>query len=180
MDDQDAARQRVRDMSETNRTVHSVVLANVNALLGWLAWGAQLTAPAVLRVALALPFFRSGLTRWDGFLSLAPSAEYLFAEEFRLHILGGEYAIPWPSVVAHITAMAEITLPILLIFGFATRLSALGLLIMTGVIQLVVPDGWVNFHLYWAALALAIIALGGGPISLDYLIARHFTGKAQR
>ena len=70
------------------------------------------------------------------------------------------------------TGMAEIVLPMLLILGFATRLSALGLLAMTGVIQLVVPDGWVNFHLYWAALALSIIAMGPGPLSLDHLIKK--------
>jgi putative oxidoreductase len=143
----------------------------IRMLLEWLAWGAHMAAPPVLRVALALPFLRSGLTRWDGFLSLAPSTVYLFEEEFKLHIFGEEYDMPVPLVVAHITATAEIVLPILLILGLATRLSALGLLIMTGVIQLVVPDGWANFHLYWAALALAIVALGAGPISLDRLIA---------
>ena len=44
---------------------------------------------------------------------------------------------------------------------------ALGLLLMTGVIQLVVPDGLVNFHLYWSALALAIIVKGTGAISIE-------------
>lgn len=39
----------------------------------------------------------------------------------------------------------------LLVIGLATRFSALGLLIMTGVIQLVVPEAWANFHLPWAA-----------------------------
>ena len=127
-------------------------------------------APPVLRIALALPFFRSGLTRWDGFLSLSPATAYLFEEEFKLHIFGAEYAFPAPVVVAHLVGLAEIALPILLVLGIATRLTALGLFIMTGVIQLVIPDGWANFHLYWAALALAIIALGAGPLSLDRLI----------
>ncbi|TIO99853.1 MAG: DoxX family protein, partial [Mesorhizobium sp.] len=49
---------------------------------------------------------------------------------------------------------------------------ALALLIMTGVIQLVVPEGWANFHLPWAALAVAIIAVGPGPLSLDRLLDR--------
>jgi putative oxidoreductase len=43
---------------------------------------------------------------------------------------------------------------------------------MTGVIQLVFPDGWANFHLYWASLAVGIMALGPGPLSLDCLINR--------
>jgi putative oxidoreductase len=148
--------------------------------LGLLAWMAQGLAPPLLRVALALPFLRSGFTRWDGFLQLAPSAAYLFEEEFKLHIFGGEYAIPAPLLVAHLTATAEIVLPILLVLGLATRASALGLLAMTGVIQLVVPDGWANFHLYWAALALAIIAMGAGPISLDRVIAGWISSGARK
>ena len=131
-----------------------------------------LIAPPVARVALALPFLRSGFTRWDAFPNLTDATTYLFEEEFKLHIFGGEYAIPLPDLVAFMTAMAEIALPILLVLGLATRFSALGLLAMTGVIQLVVPDGWINFHLYWGALALSIIAMGPGPLSLDYLMKR--------
>jgi len=136
---------------------------------------ATLLAQPVLRVALALPFLRSGMTRWDGVLSLSPSTVYLFEEQFRLHILGAEYPIPLPDQVAFLTACAEIGLPILLLLGLATRLSALGLLAMTAVIQLVMPDGWQNFHLYWAALALAIIAMGPGPLALDRLLGRALT-----
>ena len=134
----------------------------------------MLLAPPVARIALALPFLRSGFTRWDGFLQLSGATTYLFEEEFKLHIFGGEYAIPLPGFVAFATGMAEVALPILLILGLATRFSALGLLAMTGVIQLVVPDGWINFHLYWAALALSIIAMGAGPLSLDYVIKRFW------
>jgi putative oxidoreductase len=129
-------------------------------------------AQPALRVALALPFWRSGMTRWDGVFSLAPTTSYLFEEQFKLHILGAEYPIPLPDQVAFLTACAEIGLPVLLILGLGTRLAGLGLLAMTGVIQLVMPDAWANFHLYWAAIALAIIAVGPGALSLDRLIAR--------
>ena len=139
-------------------------------LLNWLALVGHAVAPPVLRIALAVPFFRSGMTRWDGLLSLSPSTTYLFEEEFKLHILGQEYGFPFPDVVAHITAMAEIALPALLVLGLATRFAALALLVMTGIIQLVVPDGWPTYHLPWAAMATSIIALGAGPLSLDHLI----------
>lgn len=142
-------------------------------LISSLARVGMILAPPILRIALAVPFFKSGLTRWDGFLSLSPSAAYLFEEEFKLHIFGGAYAFPMPLVVAHLVGIAEITLPILLVLGLATRFAGLGLLIMTGVIQLVAPDGWANFHLPWAALALAIIALGPGRLSVDEAII-HF------
>jgi putative oxidoreductase len=139
-------------------------------MVNWLARVAQVAAPPVLRIALTVPFFKSGLTKWDGFLSLSPAAVYLFEEEFKLHIFGQAYDFPLPTVFAYFDGIAEIVLPLLLVVGFATRISALGLLVMTGVIQLVVPEGWANFHLPWAALAIAIIALGPGMLSLDYLV----------
>lgn len=135
---------------------------------------AMIVAPPVLRIALAVPFFKSGLTRWDAFLSLTPSTAFLFENMFKLHIFGSEYAFPMPLIVAHIVGIAEITLPILLVFGLGTRFSALGLLAMTAVIQLVVPEGWANFHLPWAGLALAIIAVGPGCLSIDHFIGRRF------
>ena len=65
---------------------------------------------------------------------------------------------------------AEIALPILLALGLLTWWAALGLLVMTATIQLTYPDGWANFHPYWAAMALAILTFGPGAISLDRLI----------
>jgi putative oxidoreductase len=124
-------------------------------------------APPVLRVALALPFLRSGFTRWDGFLSLSPGTIYLFEEQFKLHLFGGLYSFPAPLINAYIVGVAELAFPTLLIIGLGTRFAATGLLVMTGVIQLTDPDGWANFHLYWAAMALAIMALGAGPVSVD-------------
>lgn len=157
-------------------TVFSKAASPLRYLLVGIKTCAWHIAPPVLRIALALPFLRSGLTRWDGFLSLSLGTQFLFEEQFKLHILGAEYALPAPDQLALMTAIAEIGLPALLIIGLATRFAALGLLVMTGVIQLVFPDGWINFHLYWAALALSIIAIGPGALSIDYWIAK-VTGR---
>ncbi|MBS7538033.1 DoxX family protein [Ancylobacter lacus] len=124
-----------------------------------------------LRIALAVPFFSSGLTKWDGVLQLSDSAVYLFTEEFRLHLFGHEIAYPLPHLMAFLSGSGEIVLPILLVLGLATRFAALGLLVMTAVIQLTLPDGWANFHLPWAAMALAILTYGPGRIALDHLLA---------
>jgi putative oxidoreductase len=145
---------------------------SIRSIINMLAATGLVIAPPLLRIALAVPFFKSGLTKWSGFLSLSPAAEFLFEDEFKLHIFGQAYNFPFPDTLALLDSMAEIVLPILLIVGLATRFSALGLLVMTGVIQLVVPDGWANFHLPWAALAVAIIAIGPGPLSLDHLVDR--------
>lgn len=150
--------------------------AFVISAVAWIARLGSALAPPAIRVALALPFLRSGFTRWDGFLSISPGTDYLFEEQFKLHIFGNLYGFPAPDTVAFLVGLAEITLPALLLIGLATRFSALGLLVMTGVIQLVFPDGWMNFHLYWAGLALSIMALGPGPLSLDFWIRRMLQG----
>lgn len=123
-----------------------------------------------LRVALAVPFWRSGLTKWDGFLDLSDGAEFLFGQEFRLHIFGGEYPYPFPMASAMLAGTLELALPVLLVLGLGTRFAALGILAMTALIQLTVPEGWANFHLPWAAMALTLLTFGGGAISLDRLI----------
>ena len=94
----------------------------------------------------------------------------LFSTEFKLHLPGGPYDFPAPGVMAFIVGSAEILLPVLLVLGLATRLSALALLLMTLVVQLTVPHGW-PFHITWAAMALGIMAWGPGRIAIDHLIA---------
>ena len=41
---------------------------------------------------------------------------------------------------------------------------------MTAIIQITVPEGWANFHLPWAAMALTLVVFGGGRIGLDGLL----------
>lgn len=123
----------------------------------------------ILRFGLAVPFWRSGILKWDGFLQLNDVAILLFSSEFQLHLPGGPYPFPAPAVMAFAAGSAEILLPILLVLGLATRLAALGLLVMTLAVELTVPDGW-PLHLTWAAMALGIMAWGPGRMSLDHLI----------
>ena len=123
----------------------------------------------VLRFGLAVPFWRSGILKWDGFLQLKDTAVLLFSSEFQLHLPGGPYSYPAPEVMAFIVGCAEIVFPVLLVLGLATRLAAFALLVMTVVVELTVPDGW-PVHVTWAAMALGIMAWGPGRLSLDYLI----------
>ena len=70
---------------------------------------------------------------------------------------------------------AEILFPALLVFGVATRFAATGLLFMTGIVELTIPDGW-PIHITWAAMALGLMAWGPAGtvqrvaiVSLGYL-----------
>jgi putative oxidoreductase len=128
-------------------------------------------AAAALRVALAVPFYFSGLTKWDSFGKLSESAEFLFQDEFKLHIFGNLYDYPFPYLSAFAAGTAEIFLPVLLVLGLFTRFAAFALLIMTAVIQITVPDGW-PIHLTWAAMAIGILAIGPGRLSIDHLLRK--------
>jgi hypothetical protein len=74
--------------------------------------------------------------------------------------------------MAFLSGSVEIIFPILLVLGFGTRFAATGLLFMTLIVELTVPDGW-PIHITWAAMELGIMAWGPGALSADYLI-RHF------
>ena len=112
------------------------------------------------RLALGAIFFLSGRTKVEGFLTLTEGTYALFREEYKVPLLP-------PEIAAHLATYAEHLLPALLVAGLLTRLSALGLLGMTAVIQLFVyPDAWPT-HLTWATLALYLAGRGAGAISVD-------------
>jgi putative oxidoreductase len=128
----------------------------------------------VMRLALAVPFWKSGILKWAGFGRLNDTAVTLFTDEFMLHLPGGPYHFPAPTVMAFLSGTGEILFPVLLVLGFGTRFAALGLLFMTGIVELTVPDGW-PIHLTWAAMALGIMAWGPGRISADHMVSRELS-----
>lgn len=138
------------------------------------------TAVAVAcRVAAAVPFWRSGQSKLEGgdifgvkyeLFSVKASKVYLFATEFGF----GDAIAP---VATQLAALGENLLPPLLVFGLLTRFGALGLLIMTAVIQFYVfpeellnPNGNWAMHLQWAAPLLVILQRGPGAFSFDALL----------
>ena len=125
----------------------------------------------VMRVALAVPFWKSGILKWTGFLQLSDTAVTLFTDEFMLHLPGGPYHYPAPAVMAFLSGCGEIMFPVLLVLGLATRFAALGLLLMTFIVELTVPDGW-PVHITWAAMALGIMAWGPGRFSIDHWLQK--------
>jgi putative oxidoreductase len=125
----------------------------------------------VMRVALAVPFWRSGILKWNGFLKLSDTAVTLFTDEFMLHLPGGPYHYPAPAVMAFLSGCGEIIFPVLLFVGLATRFAALGLLLMTLIVELTIPTGW-PMHITWAAMALGIMAWGPGRFSMDFWLQK--------
>ncbi|MBE0473237.1 MAG: DoxX family protein [Rhodoferax sp.] len=134
----------------------------------------------VARFSIAAVFWKSGQTKVQGFAidivngeftlgwpRLSDSVVGLFRDEYNLPI------IP-PEIAATMAATAEHLFPILILFGFATRLSAVALLGMTMTIQLFVyPDAYPT-HGTWAAVLLYLMVHGPGKLSVDHWIARRY------
>ena len=118
------------------------------------------------RIAVADVFWRSGQTKVEGW-QITESTFDLFREEYRVPV------IP-PEIAAYLAAVQEHLFSVLLLVGLASRLSALGLLGMTLVIQVFVYPANYPEHLLWCASLLLIICRGPGEISLDYFIRRKF------
>ncbi|ODM77066.1 DoxX family protein [Bradyrhizobium elkanii] len=133
----------------------------------------------VMRAALAVPFWKSGILKWAGLFKLSDTAVALFTDEFMLHLPGGPYHFPVPTVMAFLSGCGEVMFPMLLVLGFGTRFTALGLLFMTLIVELTVPDGW-PIHLTWAAMAFGIMAWGPGRISVDHWLKRGAIGPRER
>ena len=74
----------------------------------------------------------------------------------------------------------ELTFPVLLFLGLASRLATLPILGQILVIQIFVyPNAW-NDHLFWASVLLFILTCGPGELSLDHLIERHFARRNEK
>ena len=122
------------------------------------------------RLVIATVFWRSGQTKVDGF-HVSDAAVYLFREEYKLPLID-------PVWAANLAALAEHLFPVLLVIGLASRLSALGLMGVTLIIQIFVyPDSYID-HGLWAIALLVIIARGPGVFSLDHLIKSWWSGKS--
>lgn len=134
---------------------------------------------ALGRFSIAAVFWNSGQTKIEGLAinfvngeftlgwpRLSDSAVWLFRDEYKLPMLPPEFA-------ATMAAVAEHVFPLLLLIGLATRFSALALLGMTLVIQLLVYPGAYATHGVWAAVLLYLMARGPGALSLDHwLVSR--------
>jgi putative oxidoreductase len=116
-----------------------------------------------MRIAIGMVFFNSGMLKINSW-------------EFAIKLFEDEYKVPFidPTLAARLATFNELTFPILLFLGLATRLATLPLLGMVAVIQtFVYPQAWTE-HLLWASVLVFLLTRGPGAISLDHLIEQSF------
>jgi putative oxidoreductase len=116
-----------------------------------------------MRIAVASVFLKSGLLKINSW-------------EFAIKLFEDEYKVPLldPVWAARLATFNELTFPVLLIIGLATRFAVLPLLGMIAVIQtFVYPQAWTD-HLLWGSILILLLSRGPGTLSLDRLIERRF------
>lgn len=157
----------------------SISALRVRRAIGWFERIPHSLVALLARFSVAAVFWNSGQTKVEGlavnFISgdfqlgwprLSSSAVALFQDEYKLPFIAPELAAP-------LAAAAEHVFPLLLLFGLATRFSALALLGMTLVIQVFVYPGAYATHATWAAVLLYLMARGPGVLSVDHWLARR-------
>ena len=122
----------------------------------------QPLAGVAMRLYVGKVFMVSGwlkFSRWDSTLAL-------FENEYHVPVLS-------PHVAAVLGTMAELGLPILLVFGVGTRAGALALFAFNIIAVISYPDlspAGLKDHVLWGALMLMIAFFGPGRFSVDRLL----------
>jgi putative oxidoreductase len=151
-------------MSHANKSTFVPTLRSRYVMLrDWLARFPLALIQLAMRIAVGAVFFKSGLLKINSW-------------EFAIKLFEDEYKVPFidPVLAARLATFNELTVPILLFVGLATRLATLPLLGMILVIQIFVyPNAWVD-HLLWGSILVFLLTRGPGPLSLDELIERRF------
>lgn len=125
----------------------------------------------VSRLAVATVFWKSAQTKINGWTFLDQQWKFFNLNDSTFTLFEYEYAIPLlpPEIAAYMASAAEFFLSLAVAFGLFTRLSALGLLGMTAVIQIFVyPDAWPT-HIVWIVGMLYLIKYGPGRFSIDHI-----------
>jgi putative oxidoreductase len=155
-------------------TMHSAPASFVRSLAGvycTVAGSIAKLQPLMLlgfRLYIARVFFMSGWTKTGDWSSTVA----LFTDEYHVPLLS-------PSVAAALGAATELSMPILLVIGLASRLAA-GVLFVFNIVAVVsyyatlAETGGVRDHVLWGTMLLVLIVSGPGKIALDTWLERRY------
>jgi putative oxidoreductase len=137
------------------------------------AHAVELLAPVLnlaIRLYVANVFFKSALTKVQSWGSTLALFEY-------------EYAVPLlsPQAAAYLGTAVELVAPILLALGLGSRLVAVVLFAFNIVAVISYPDispAGVKDHVLWGWLLAVVFVYGPGKVSLDHLVTRWISRKA--
>jgi putative oxidoreductase len=170
--------------AERARRSRSIVGLTVDSFVSACSFIPYAVVALALRLVMARLFFLEGQTRISGprlslnVQDLLPNLDLsvilpmqVKAETFTA-FLAKYPPLPVPPMLsAYLVSYAEFFLPVMLVLGLGTRVAALGLLVITAMIQVyVAPEALWTAHVYWAGFLLVLLSRGAGAISLDNII----------
>lgn len=123
-------------------------------------------ADLALRLWVANVFFKSGLTKIQGF----DTTIMLFTDEYHVPLLS-------PLVAAYLGTAAELVLPVLLVLGLGGRFAALALFVFNIVAVISYPDlneVGIGQHQVWGLMLLVSALHGPGKLSIDHFLRRRW------
>jgi putative oxidoreductase len=133
-----------------------------------------------LRFVMARAFFLPGQAKIDGPVIPIDLGKYQFSfvlpaqiKDATFQMFETQYAsLPMqPTVATYLFTYAEFILPVCLVVGFATRIAAVLLLVMTVLLTVyIMPDALWTLHVYWITMLMVLMSVGPGAVSLDALI----------
>jgi putative oxidoreductase len=181
-----AIAERADRNARRSRSVTGLMVDGFVALCSFIPYALVALA---LRLAMARAFFLDGQTRIEGPRLAHNLYGFDLSVVLPLQVRPGTFtdflthyaALPVPPMLAAcLVSYAEFVLPIMLLLGFGTRIAALGLLIMTVLIQIyVMPQALWSAHVYWAAILLVLLSRGPGAFSLDHFIKLASRGRGR-
>lgn len=133
--------------------------------IDWLSPASDL----LIRLWIANIFWKAGMVKiasWDSTL-------YLFQYEYQVPFLP-------PEIAAYLGTGVELSMPILLALGLATRFSALVLFVFNIIAVVSYPtlnEIGIKDHQYWGLLLLLPLFHGAGKLSLDHFVSKYFWQK---
>ncbi len=114
-----------------------------------------------IRLWMANVFWKSGLSKIQSW----PTTLSLFQHEYKVPFLNYK-AAAWS------TTITELSCPVLLTIGLATRLATIPMLFMTAVIQFTYLNH--TDHIYWMFLLGSLLLRGPGKLSLDSFLFEKY------
>lgn len=128
----------------------------------------------VARFGIFLVFWRAAQNKLGGDAILGQKLAFWNISDSTFMLFEYDYQVPLipASVAAYLATWSEFFFSLGILFGLLTRLSALGLSLVSLVILYVYTGDWPSI-LLWAGLLLYLLKHGGGTFSVDALIRRR-------
>ncbi len=121
------------------------------------------------RIYIGLIFWRSGVAKFGDLEGTVENFDPAEDGDFVISFLPESFP---PEISAYLATFGELILPLLLFLGLFTRVGAVGLLIMTLVIEFFVPDFANKIHYLWMIILLMLAGQGGSKLSLDNFLLK--------